>query len=302
MNVLSVFDGISCGRMALDRLNIDVTNYFASEINESAVKGAKALYPSTKHLGSVLDVKASDLPPIDLFIGGSPCQSFSRSGDGSGFDGSSKLFWEWLRLLKEIQSYNPDVKFLLENVVMKKEWEQIITDELGVEPILIDSKLVSAQKRQRLYWTNIGGVVQPEDENIMIADILYYKGSELVDMGEDFLWEEGGEWRVRNATKKGYLPVDLFDTVNLDFPTSKTRRGRVGKQKSNTLNTGCNQGIFLGSGVIKKLNARECGRLQTLRDAEIDKLEGVMTDNQMKHAFGNGWTVDVITHIFKNLK
>jgi DNA (cytosine-5)-methyltransferase 3A len=288
--------------MALDRLNIEVTNYFASEINQSAIAGAKALYPDTQHLGSVLDVKASDLPPIDLFIGGSPCQSFSRSGDGSGFDGSSKLFWEWLRLLKEIQSYNPGVKFLLENVVMKKEWEQIITDELGVEPILIDSKLLSAQKRQRLYWTNIGGVGQPEDENIMIADIIYRKDSELVDMGEDFLWEEDGEWRVRNATKKGYLPVEVFDTINLDFPTSKTRRGRVGKQKSNTLNTGCNQGIFLGSGVIKKLNARECGRLQTLRDVEIDKLETIMTDNQMKHAFGNGWTVSVISHIFKGLK
>ena len=186
MNVLSVFDGISCGRMALDRLNIEVTNYFASEINESAIKGAKALYPNTKHLGSVLDVKASDIPPIDLFIGGSPCQSFSRSGDGSGFDGSSKLFWEWLRLLKEIQSYNPDVKFLLENVVMKKEWEQIITDELGVEPILIDSTLVSAQKRQRLYWTNIEAVCKPADRGITTIDIIDEEDS-FIDMPEDFI-------------------------------------------------------------------------------------------------------------------
>ena len=307
MNVLSVFDGISCGRMALDRLNIEVTNYFASEIDKAAIEGAKALYPSTKHLGSVLDVKASDLPPIDLFIGGSPCQSFSRSGDGSGFDGSSKLFWEWLRLLKEIQSYNPDVKFLLENVVMKKEWEQIITDELGVEPILIDSKLVSAQKRQRLYWTNIEGVAQPTDElesqltieSIIDTDSLRQK--DLVDMGESFLWNEDDEWRVRNATKKGYLPVENYDCINLDFPNSKTRRGRVGKKKSNTLNTGCNQGIFV-DGHIYRLNARECGRLQTLYDHQIDKLKEVMTDNQMKHAFGNGWTVDVIAHIFKGLK
>ena len=301
MNVLSVFDGISCGRMALDRLNIEVTNYFASEITESAIKGAKALYPSTKHLGSVLDVKASDLPPIDLFIGGSPCQSFSRSGDGSGFDGSSKLFWEWLRLLKEIQAYNPDVKFLLENVVMKKEWEQIITDELGVEPILIDSKLVSAQKRQRLYWTNIEGVVQPEDKGIFINSIIDGSSFDYVDMGMDFIWYEDGEYRVRNATKKGYLTVENFDCINLDFPNSKTRRGRVAKKKSNTLNTGCNQGIFL-MGRIKKLSARECGRLQTLTDQEIDKLQEVMSDNQMKHAFGNGWTVDVIAHIFKGLK
>lgn len=309
MNVLSVFDGISCGRMALDRLNIKVTNYFASEINQSAIAGAKALYPNTQHLGSVLDVKASDLPPIDLFIGGSPCQSFSRSGDGSGFDGSSKLFWEWLRLLKEIQAYNPDVKFLLENVVMKKEWEQIITDELGVEPILIDSKLLSAQKRQRLYWTNIEGVTQPEDKNITIKDIVdgaeyglvAFDTDDFVHMPSDFLWFEDGEFRVRNATKKGYLPVQDFDTINLDFPTSKTRRGRVGKQKSNTLNTGCNQGVFIG-GQIKRLTARECGRLQTVTDAELQVLETVMSDNQMKHAFGNGWTVDVIAHIFKGLK
>lgn len=301
MNVLSVFDGISCGRMALDRLNIKVTNYFASEINESAINGAKALYPSTQHLGSVLDVKASNLPPIDLFIGGSPCQSFSRSGDGSGFDGSSKLFWEWLRLLKEIQAYNPDVKFLLENVVMKKEWEQIITDELGVEPILIDSKLVSAQKRQRLYWTNIEGVTQPEEQYTLTSDIIDTSSYDYVDMGKDFLWYDDGEYRVRNATKKGYLTVQTFDCINLDFPNSKTRRGRVGKQKANTLNTGCNQGIFINR-KIKKLNARECGRLQTLTDQEIDKLQEVMSDSQMKHAFGNGWTVDVIAHIFSNLK
>lgn len=300
MNVLSLFDGISCGRMALDRQGFKDIKYFASEIDEAAVKGAKALFPDTTHLGSVLDVKASDLPPIDLLIGGSPCQSFSRSGDGSGFDGSSKLFWEYVRLLREIQEYNPDVKFLLENVVMKKEWEQIITDELGVEPILIDSTLVSAQKRQRLYWTNIEGVTQPEDRGITTVDIIDSE-SEVVDMGEDFLWHKDGEWRVRNATKKGYLSVNDLDVINLDFPTSKTRRGRVGRQKSNTLNTGCNQGIFVG-GCIKKLTARECGRLQTLTDTEIDKLKEVMTDNQMKHAFGNGWTVDVIAHIFKGLE
>lgn len=306
MNVLSVFDGISCGRMALERVGFNATvNYFASEIDEAAIKGAKVLYPDTVHLGSVLDVKASDLPVIiDLFIGGSPCQSFSRSGDGSGFDGSSKLFWEWLRLLKEIQSYNPDVKFLLENVVMKKEWEQIITDELGVEPILIDSKLLSAQKRQRLYWTNIEGVEQPSnviEDTLTTKTIMDDTNEDYVDMGEDFLWNADGEWRVRNATKKGYLTVKNYDTINLDFPTSKTRRGRVGKQKANTLNTGCNQGIFL-NGKIRRLNARECGRLQSVDDSHIDRLQEVMSDNQMKHAFGNGWTVSVIAHIFKGLK
>lgn len=300
MNVLSLFDGISCGRMALDRLNINVTNYFASEVNESAIRGAKALYPDTKHIGSVLDVKAKDLPKIDLLIGGSPCQSFSRSGDGSGFDGSSRLFWEWVRLLREIQSYNPNVKFLLENVVMKKEWEDIITNELGVKPHLIDSTLVSAQKRQRLYWTNIDGFIEPIDKKITTLDIIDEEDS-FVDMPDGFLWFEDDEWRVKNATKKGYLVVNNFDTINLDFPNSNTRRGRVAKQKTNTLNTGCNQGIFI-SGKIKKLTARECGRLQTLSDQQIDMLKLVMTDNQMKHAFGNGWTVDIISSILCSLK
>ena len=300
MNVLSLFDGISAGRMALERNGIKVDNYFASEIDENAIKGARSLYSTTYHVGSVVDLVADDLPRmIDLLIGGSPCQSFSRSGDGSGFDGSSKLFFEYVRLLKEVRAINPDVKFLLENVVMKKEWEQVITDALGVEPILIDSKLVSAQKRQRLYWTNIEGVEQPADLGITIKDIIDDERS-IVEVG-DIIWFEEGEVRVKNATKKGYLTVENYDVINLDFPNSKTRRGRVAKQKSNTLNTSCNQGIFL-DGDVKKLTARECGRLQTLRDDEIDKLKLVMTDNQMKHAFGNGWTVDVIAHIFKNLK
>ena len=301
MNVLSLFDGISAGRMALERNGIKVDNYFASEIDKNAIKGAKNLFPTTYHVGSVVDLVADDLPTIDLLIGGSPCQSFSRSGDGSGFDGSSKLFFEYIRLLEEVRYHNPNVKFLLENVVMKKEWEQVITDALGVEPILIDSKLVSAQKRQRLYWTNIEGVQQPTDLGITTKDIIDDTES-FVELPEDFLWLEDGEYRVRNATKQGYLTVESFDTINLDFPASKTRRGRVGKQKANTLNTGCNQGIFLKLfGRVKKLTALECARLQTVYDRQYNKLAEVMSENQLKHAFGNGWTVDVIAHVFKNL-
>jgi DNA (cytosine-5)-methyltransferase 3A len=300
MNVLSLFDGISAGRMALERNGIKVDNYYASEIDKNAIKGAKNLFPSTIHLGSVLDVTHADFYEIDLLIGGSPCQSFSRSGDGSGFDGSSKLFWEYVRLLNEVRERNPDVKFLLENVVMKKEWEQVITDALGVEAILIDSSLVSAQKRQRLYWTNIEGVQQPTDLGITTSDIIDDQDS-FVELPADFLWvSEDGEYRVRNATKQGYLPVETYDTINLDFPNSKTRRGRVGKKKSNTLNTGCNQGVFL-HGRVKKLTALECARLQTVTDRQYNRLAEVMTENQLKHAFGNGWTVDVIAHIFKSL-
>ena len=124
MNVLSLFDGMSCGQIALNKLGIKYDNYFASEIDKYAIKVTQNNYPNTKQIGSVTEVKGEDLPKIDLLFGGSPCQSFSRAGDGSGFDGSSKLFWEYVRILKETKPKY----FLLENVIMRKEWEQVISD------------------------------------------------------------------------------------------------------------------------------------------------------------------------------
>lgn len=300
MNVLSLFDGMSCGQIALNEAEIKYDNYYASEIDNDAIKITQKNYPKTKQLGSVKDLLYIDWnnPKIDLLIGGSPCQSFSRSGNGSGFDGKSKLFWEYVRILKEIQDVNPEVKFLLENVIMKKEWEKIISDELGINPILIDSTLLSAQKRQRLYWTNIPNVQQPEDLKINIKDIIDPGNNDYFDYDDEFLWFEENEYRVVNATKKGYLSVSNYDVVNLDFPKSKTRRGRVAKQKSNTLNTGCNQAYFL-NGKLIKLNALECKRLQTIPDKIITD---ILSDNKQKQIFGNGWTVDVIAHIFSYLK
>jgi DNA-cytosine methyltransferase len=176
MNVLSLFDGMSCGQIALNKCGIKYENYYASEIDKYAIQISQKNYPDTIRLGDVTKIKGSDLPKIDLLIGGSPCQSFSRSGDGSGFDGKSRLFWEYVRILKEV---NPKY-FLLENVVMKKEWENIITEALGVEPILIDSKFFSAQKRQRLYWTNIKFDNNIIDRNIDILDILKPNGDEKI--------------------------------------------------------------------------------------------------------------------------
>ena len=169
--VLSFFDGMSCGRIALERAGIKVENYFACEIDESAIRVAQKNYPETKQLGDVSKINAKDLPKIDLFIGGSPCQSFSSFGNGSGFDGKSGLFWEYVRVLKEIRQLNPNILFMLENVNMKKEWRNIISKELGVEPIAFNSNLVSAQNRDRLYWTNIKFEL-PEDKNILFSDIL----------------------------------------------------------------------------------------------------------------------------------
>jgi DNA-cytosine methyltransferase len=168
MNILSLFDGMSCGQIALNRAGIKYDNYFASEIDKYAIQTTQKNYPNTKQLGDITKIKGSDLPEINLLFGGSPCQSFSNAGTRTGFDGKSGLFWEFVRVMNEVQ---PNY-FLLENVKMKKEWESIITNEMGVEPIEICSSLFSAQQRKRLYWTNIPFLKEYPNSNEVIADIL----------------------------------------------------------------------------------------------------------------------------------
>jgi DNA (cytosine-5)-methyltransferase 3A len=204
MNVLSLFDGMSCGQQALERAGFKVDNYFASEIDKYAIQVTMANYPNTKQLGSVINVDGYSLPKIDILIGGSPCQSFSFAGkrkgmstkdeqeiltlehylelkaDGFEFEGQSYLFWEYMRLLKETKPKY----FLLENVMMGEKWEKVLSKAIGVKPIMINSSLVSAQNRQRLYWTNIGLepqglfgdlesiIRQPKDKGILLKDIL----------------------------------------------------------------------------------------------------------------------------------
>lgn len=173
MNVLSLFDGMSCGQIALEKAGIDVDRYFASEIDKYAIQITKNNYPNTEHLGSVNFVSGDNLPKIDLIMGGSPCQGFSFAGKQLNFDDPrSKLFFEYVRILEECRKKNPDIKFLLENVKMKKESEEVISSLLGVCPVEINSALVSAQNRKRLYWTNIGELEQPEDRGIMLSDIV----------------------------------------------------------------------------------------------------------------------------------
>jgi DNA (cytosine-5)-methyltransferase 3A len=208
MNVLSLFDGCSGGQQALDRLGIKVDNYYASEIDKYAIQVTMANYPNTIQLGSVVDVDVSKLPKIDLLCGGSPCQSFSFAGKRKGmstkdnievltlehylqlrsqnfeFEGQSYLFWEYMRILSDIKKVNPDVKFLLENVMMGEKWQRILTQAIGINPIEINSALISAQNRRRLYWTNIGAkqdgffgdlkcaITQPKDRGILLKDVL----------------------------------------------------------------------------------------------------------------------------------
>lgn len=187
ITVLSLFDGMSCGQIALREAGIKVKQYFASEIDKHAIAQTQHNFPDTVQLGSVTGVRAADLPHIDLLIGGSPCQGFSFAGKQLNFDDPrSVLFFEYVRILREIQEYNPGVKFLLENVRMRRECENVISEQLGLFPVVINSALVSAQNRVRLYWTNIRtreeanlfdtkiftDIPQPEDRGIFLRDIL----------------------------------------------------------------------------------------------------------------------------------
>jgi len=274
-NVLSLFDGMSCGQLALDTLGIKVNNYFASEIDPYAIKIAKKNYPNTKHIGSVVDVKGADLPKIDLLIGGSPCQSFSNAGERTGMDGKSKLFWEFVRILKET---NPTY-FLLENVRMKKEWENIITEQLGVKPILINSRLVSAQNRPRLYWTNIPNIEQPLDRGLLLKDILQETWDDKFNLSEkacDYMS------RLRNGK-----PRWEYHTNPLNG-------------KSACLTANMYKGVPYGviKEQLRRLTPVECERLQTVPD---NYTAGV-SDTQRFKMLGNGWTIDVIAHILMNMK
>lgn len=184
MNVLSLFDGMSCGQIALRELGIKVDRYYASEINKHAIKQTQLNFPDTIQLGDVRGVHAKDLPKIDLICAGSPCQGFSFAGKMLNLDDPrSALFFEFVRILNECREINPDVKFLLENVRMKRECEKVISDTLGLNPVMINSALVSAQNRVRLYWSNIRtapdglfdiktDIPQPEDRGLFLRDIL----------------------------------------------------------------------------------------------------------------------------------
>jgi len=199
MNVLSLFDGISCGQYCLKSLGIPVQNYYASEVDKYAIQVTKKNYPETIHIGDVRRINITGRTKIDLLIGGSPCQGFSVAGKGLNFDDPrSKLFFEYARILKALQRFNPSILFLLENVRMKKEWQDIISEHLGVEPVKINSSLVSAQNRVRFYWTNFP-TEQPIDRGIVLGDILED------DVDERYYLSESALSRIRgvNVTERG---------------------------------------------------------------------------------------------------
>lgn len=296
MNVLSLFDGMSCGRIALERAGIKVNQYYASEIDKSAIKVTQANYPNTIQIGDVTKVKYENgmlytengefkVGNIDLVMGGSPCQGFSFAGKQLNFDDPrSALFFEWLRICHEVC---PDY-FLLENVKMKKESEYVITERLGVEPILINSALVSAQNRKRLYWTNIPGVTAPCDKNIYLKDILIEGVYKEIDIS-NFNPIKKNSYVQFDVSGKGYnsqqdrafYPYGKFGC----FPNARATTKRK---------------LYLGNGVYRNLTQIECERLQTVPDGYtfVDKV----SEGAALCMLGNGWTVDVIAHIFSFLK
>jgi len=262
INVLSLFDGISCGQIALERQGIEVENYFASEIDKYAIQVAKHNYPNTKHIGSVTDVNGSDLPKIDLLIGGSPCQGFSLAGKQLNFeDPRSKLFFEFVRLKNEC---NP-THFLLENNRMKKEYQDIISSYLGVEPIKINSNLVSAQNRNRLYWTNILNVKIPQDKGIMLKDII---------------GDYDGIWVYPRGYNKGGL------------------QSYKGKSPTITTSSWEHNFFIVKNGIKEPFTPEMCEKLQTL---PIGYTNILSKSKAIKH-IGNCWTVDVISFIFSFLR
>ena len=365
MNVLSLFDGMSCGQLALQRADIDVENYFACEIDKYARLITQKNFPDTFQWGDVTKIKVPTEGSIDLLMGGSPCQGFSFAGHQLNFDDPrSKLFFDFVDILEKVKPKY----FLLENVRMKKESQDVITKYLGVEPILINSALVSAQNRNRLYWTNIPNVTQPQDKGIVLSDILedlpfdeppnYLKGKwcgrvrgDLVKSVDDdkahcltaSMWKGQIPTFVKSKKPiqvgvasdiKGYDIIKRVYSPQGKSPTLTTMQGghrepkvAIGRivnrrldesgtrkddqlqlpftrqlevsadTKSNCLTTVQKDNVVVSENLYRKLTPLECERLQTLPD---NYTEGVSKTQRYK-MIGNGWTVDVITHILKEI-
>lgn len=309
MNVLSLFDGMSCGQLALQRAGVKVDNYYACEIDKHAIKVCLDNFPDTKQLGSVKGImerkdkencfyvstvndcmkNESGFPirmeeQIDLVIGGSPCQGFSFAGKGLNFnDPRSELFFEYVRILRHCKPKY----FLLENVGMLQKYQDVITEQLGVKPIFINSRLVSAQDRKRLYWTNIPNIEMPQDKNISWSDISedgWFAGSmrgrrinefgKRDDYNKDIKIVQHIESRKDNKT-------NCLTTVGKDNIASKQRVGRTP----------------LTEVEWRYLTRNEMEQLQTMPD----NYTKAVSLNQAGKMLGNGWTVDIIAHLFKNL-
>lgn len=373
MNVLSLFDGMSGGQQALDRLGVNIDKYYASEIDKYAIAVTQYNYPDTIQLGDITKWKEWDIDweSIDLVMGGSPCQGLSSSGKGEGLlDSRSKLFWEWVDIRDHIVEHNPDAIFLLENVVpRKREWQDNMTVNVGIDPVMINSSLLSAQSRKRLYWTNIDGIEQPKDKFIYLQDIIesvdpdsmksycidanYFKGGNLKQYFEKSrrqlvfdtpvqvahirqnhrgarvyatngksvtLTSQGGGWgmktglyvtgaaeRVRyDENGESFIKTELRDDNKSNAVIAGNRRkylAAINSASKEDYRTAIEELIESGDLVIRMLTPIECERLQTVKDdytkyGNFDGKVKEISKTQRYKILGNGWTIDVIAHIF----
>lgn len=349
INVLSLFDGCSGGRQALERTGIKVNQYYASEIDKYAIKVTQANYPNTIQLGSVVDVDVSKLPKIDLLLGGSPCQSFSFAGkrkgmstkceteiltlnqylelkkEGFEFEGQSYLFWEYMRILTEIRQVNPDVKFLLENVEMGEKWEKVLSKAIGVNGVHINSALVSAQNRKRIYWCNFGiksvdlfnevsyTIPQPEDKGVLLKDILqnevdekYFLSEKMIEgfkrhkerhnnKGTGFAYSPKNENHKGNALRANaaLCPTDNMVIVHNTMPRSSTTgKGGTGHLSRNDGKTYC---LDTGNTNAIEINVFD-GYNNRMR---TDEKCGSITQHCSREGMTNGFKVVVPSNAMK---
>ena len=341
INVLSLFDGMSCAQIALERAGVAVNKYYACEIDRYAIKVTQANYPNTIQLGSVTDLQWNDTlrPKIDLLVGGSPCQGFSFAGKRANFnDPRSKLFFEYVRLLKEIKPKY----FLLENVKMNKKSENVISDLLGVKPVEINSNLVSAQNRKRLYWTNIP-FNMPTDKGLVLQDIIengftdrekshcidanYFKGGNLKSYFEkhrrQLVFSSDGLCHVGDADLKGHDAIKRVYHPEGKAPTLTTMGGghrepKVlivqrprgnnkgglkainGKTPTLSSNSWEHNNLLVNTDNLtwRKLTPLECERLQTVPEGYTDHV----SNSQRYKMLGNGFTIDIISNFFKGVE
>ena len=309
MKILSLFDGLSGAYLALQRAGINISKYYSSEIDKYAIAVSRYNFPDIIRFGDVKNI-VEKIDDIDLLIGGSPCQDLSvAKKNREGLQGKrSGLFWEYVRVLK---LFKPKY-FLLENVAsMKKSDRDIITETLGIEPIMINSALVSAQQRKRLYWTNIPNVALPEDKHIYLKDIL-----------ETGYTEKEKSYCI-TATYNNAVLKDYFLNGKRQLIFNKpVRVGYIGKGgqgdriysvegksiclSANGGGRGAKTGLYQIKDYIRKLMPIECERLQTIPDnftkhGIFDKEVKNISDTQRYKMLGNGFTVDVIAHILKNI-
>ena len=291
MNVLSLFDGISCAKIALDNLGIATENYFASEIDKYAIDVSKYNHSSIIHLGDIKNINAGDLPKIDLLIGGSPCQDLSNAQKGLGLKGSkSNLFYEYIRLLKEV---NPKY-FLLENV--KNKWGNIMSKYIGVDYIEINSSIFSAQSRPRYYWTNLKYDIPPKNlHKKVLKDIIEDKVEQKYFLNKDGLDKFIRNSKINNNISKDGINKSFIIPKEIHNDNERQRRVYSLSSKSPTILARADTTKIFVKNKVRKLTPLECERLQCIPD----NYTSIASDTQRYKMIGNAFTVSVIEHFLK---